>query len=223
VFAAAVSKTNPGGRKLVMALDLATTTGVAYTWYRPGTPVDLANLDVHFGQLDMSLATYESSGLRPMLLNANLNRTAPDLVGFERVRYTATAKDRSASAMFARAAGQLQLSGELMGTVTRWAEETGVPCRAYEISAIKKRATGKGNASKAEMIEACNATFGTDFDSVNYGNTGDDNIADAAWVLVMTLEELAHGFGGSAAAQGGERPRRPGEDGPGDGSPGAGA
>ena len=47
------------------------------------------------------------------------------------------------------------------------------------VGTIKKHATGKGNASKAMMIAAANERWGIE--------VGDDNQADALWILDLAL------------------------------------
>ena len=64
--------------------------------------------------------------------------------------------------------------GGLLATLTAWCEETHIPYQGVPVGAIKRHATGKGNADKATMIAA----------AVNRGwNPADDNEADALWIL----------------------------------------
>jgi Holliday junction resolvasome RuvABC endonuclease subunit len=44
--------------------------------------------------------------------------------------------------------------GALMGILMIWCEERGIPYEAVPVGTLKKFWTGKGNASKGEMIEA---------------------------------------------------------------------
>ena len=69
--------------------------------------------------------------------------------------------------------------GGLMATLTAWAEMRGVPYQGVPVGTIKKHATGKGNASKAMMIEAARAK--------GY-SPADDNEADALAILHWALE-----------------------------------
>ncbi len=69
--------------------------------------------------------------------------------------------------------------GGLMATLTAWAEMRGVPYQGVPVGTIKKHAAGKGNASKAMMIEAARAR--------GYRPT-DDNEADAIAILHWALE-----------------------------------
>jgi len=69
--------------------------------------------------------------------------------------------------------------GGLMATLTAWAEMRGVPYQGVPVGTIKKHATGKGNASKAMMIEAAQAR--------GY-HPADDNEADAIAILHWALD-----------------------------------
>ncbi len=69
--------------------------------------------------------------------------------------------------------------GGLLATLTSWAELRGIPYGGTPVGTIKKHATGKGNASKAMMIEAAQAR--------GY-RPADDNEADAIAILHWALE-----------------------------------
>jgi Holliday junction resolvasome RuvABC endonuclease subunit len=97
-------------------------------------------------------------------------------------------------AILARAATSCEFFGALKATVSSWAEENGVPCGSFPIGTIKRRATGKGNANKSDMIKACNQFFRTEFDSENYETAGYDNAADSAFVCLLALENYAKGL-----------------------------
>lgn len=61
-----------------------------------------------------------------------------------------------------------------------------LPYGSYGVGTIKKRATGKGNAKKPQMIEAANKKL---FKRCRYKVT-DDNEADALWILKLATEQL---------------------------------
>ena len=69
--------------------------------------------------------------------------------------------------------------GGLLATLTAWAEMRGVPYQGVPVGTIKKHATGKGNASKAAMMEAAR--------SRGY-SPADDNEADAIAILLWAIE-----------------------------------
>nr|WP_184047360.1 hypothetical protein [Roseospira visakhapatnamensis] len=76
--------------------------------------------------------------------------------------------------------------GGFLATLTAWAEGVSVPYEGVPVGTIKRFATGKGNASKAAVIEAMRrAGFAPK----------DDNEADA---LALLRWSLAHRAGGLA-------------------------
>ena len=76
--------------------------------------------------------------------------------------------------------------GGFMAHLTAWCEHHQIPYQGVPVGTIKKHATGKGNASKAEMIAAAKARG---HDPV------DDNHADA-----LALLDWAMAQGGVACA-----------------------
>ena len=97
-------------------------------------------------------------------------------------------------AILARAATSCEFFGALKSTVCAWAEENGIPSGSFPIGTIKRRATGKGNANKSDMIKACNDMFRTEFDSENYETAGYDNAADSSFVCLLALERYTKGL-----------------------------
>lgn len=69
--------------------------------------------------------------------------------------------------------------GAFLGQLTAWCEIHRVPYQGVPVGTIKKHATGKGNAGKAEMIAAMRAKGFT---------PADDNEADALAILHWALE-----------------------------------
>jgi hypothetical protein len=199
VFASRVPA-RPERARLVLGLDLGTACGVALTYVRPGAPVAPEHLSVYLGQWDLSAGPYDSGAIRFVRLRQFLTIAAPDLVLYEDVKYTPPASPfrTSAQAVVARAATALEWFGALKGTLSTWCEEAGVPCTGFPIGAIKKRATGKGNANKADIIRAANVRFGAGLDPDGYESSGHDNIADALWVLVLGLEQYGAGLAGGS-------------------------
>ncbi|WP_375609735.1 crossover junction endodeoxyribonuclease RuvC [Bartonella sp. AC53GZZY] len=73
--------------------------------------------------------------------------------------------------------------GGFLATLTAWCEHHQIPYEGIPVGTIKKAMTGKGNASKAEMIKAMRAK----------GHTPcDDNEADALAILYLMKEGDAH-------------------------------
>jgi len=73
--------------------------------------------------------------------------------------------------------------GGLMATLTSWCEHHNIPYQGVPVGTIKKHATGRGNASKDEMIAAIRALGHV---------VTDDNEADALALLhwAMDTQEL---------------------------------
>ena len=69
--------------------------------------------------------------------------------------------------------------GGFLATLTAWCEHHGVPYQGVPVGTIKKHATGKGNASKDEMMAAVRAR--------GYLPT-DDNEADALALLHWAIQ-----------------------------------
>ncbi|MBF0214133.1 MAG: hypothetical protein HQM00_11330 [Magnetococcales bacterium] len=74
-----------------------------------------------------------------------------------------------------------QTYGAFLGHVTAWAEFHEIPYLGVPVGTIKRHATGKGNASKEEVIEAMRRKG---------HNPVDDNAADALAILHWALDEM---------------------------------
>ena len=70
--------------------------------------------------------------------------------------------------------------GGLMATLTTWCEHHNIPYQGVPVGTIKKHATGKGNASKEEVIAAMRA--------LGHPVT-DDNEADALAILHWAIHQ----------------------------------
>ena len=70
--------------------------------------------------------------------------------------------------------------GGFLATLTAWCEHHQIPYSGVPVGTIKKHATGKGNASKDEMISAVRA--------LGYA-PGDTNEADALALLAWAMVE----------------------------------
>ena len=141
----------------ILALDVATKTG----WH-DGT---------NGGTWDFKLKRDESSGMRLIKFKKQLAEKCkefkPDLVAFE---LTA-----------GRFKAALIVQAEIHGVMKNYLDEQGIAYRSYAATAIKKYATGKGNAKKPAMIAACIDKLGI--------TPVDDNHADACWIYEMANNE----------------------------------
>lgn len=67
-----------------------------------------------------------------------------------------------------------------------------LPYGSFGVGTIKKRATGKGNAKKPQMIQAANMKLLKRLKR----KVSDDNEADALWILKLAMEQLHQSWPG---------------------------
>ena len=147
---------------VILAIDLGTLTGWA-----------LSADDKHItsGSECFKPQRFEGGGMRYLRFKrwlTEIKQTADtiDAVYFEEVR-------RHVGVDAAHA------YGGFLATLTAWCEHHQIPYQGVPVGTIKKHATGKGNASKDEMIAAI----------IKRGFTpSDDNEADALALLHWALE-----------------------------------
>lgn len=117
----------------ILALDLGTKTGWALS-------------PVESGVWNLAPRRFEGSGMRFVTFRQHLKKTldSVELVYFEEVR-----KHMGVDAA--------HVYGGLMAVVTEECESRKIPYQGIPVGTIKRAGTGKGNASKQEMIQAaCN-------------------------------------------------------------------
>jgi Holliday junction resolvasome RuvABC endonuclease subunit len=146
----------------VLALDLGTTTGWAL---RP------RDGNTAHGFVSFKTQRFEGGGMRYLRFKrwlTEMKALAGDIhaVYFEEIR---------------RHAGvdAAHVYGGLMATLTTWCEHHNIPYQGVPVGTIKKHATGKGNASKDEVIAAMRA--------LGHPVT-DDNEADALAILHWAID-----------------------------------
>lgn len=143
----------------VLALDLGTKTGFAI----------FTNGSIMSGTQDFAPKRYEGSGMRyvrfaTMLAELHAAETISYIV-FEEVR-----RHKGVDAA--------HVYGGFMSHLQAWCEQRAVALEALPVGQIKKFWTGKGNASKEDMIgEARRRGF----------DVADDNEADALAMLHLTM------------------------------------
>ena len=158
-----LGQSNSTGRGLiVLAIDLGTTTG----WALRARDQQIAH-----GFISLKPQRFEGGGMRFLRFKrwlSELKGVAIDVhaVYFEEVR---------------RHAGvdAAHVYGGLMATLTTWCEHHKVPYQGVPVGTIKKHATGKGNASKDDVIAAMRA--------LGHPVT-DDNEADALAILHWAID-----------------------------------
>ncbi|VEJ45241.1 crossover junction endodeoxyribonuclease RuvC [Bartonella vinsonii] len=141
----------------ILCFDLGTKTGWA-----------IRGVDGHIfsGTANFQTSRFEGGGMRYFRFNKWLTEMKMtsgniDAVYFEEVR---------------RHVGTdaAHVYGGFLATLTAWCENNQIPYEGIPVGTIKKAATGKGNASKEEMIQAMRAKG---------HNPKDDNEADALAIL----------------------------------------
>jgi Holliday junction resolvasome RuvABC endonuclease subunit len=142
----------------ILAIDPATNCGFAHSCGICGT-------------WDLSIRRDESAGMRLIRLRSKLNEIR-DGAGIETVIFEAA---RHAAP---KMQGALVIQAMLQGVIVLWCEENKIEYKGLSPSEIKKHATGKGNANKEAMIAAAKAKWPAKV-------IGDDNTADALWILDM--------------------------------------
>ena len=152
----------------VIGLDLGTKTGYAYT-------NDNKVSAIHSGVADFSPRRHEGGGMRFLRFRKFLFELVDDpestIVFYEEV-----AAHRGVHAA--------HIYGGLLGVLSEWCERNDVPYRGLPVGSIKKHATGKGNASKNDMLARASTVF---------GHVDSDDAADALWTLSLGLQELGNG------------------------------
>ena len=141
----------------ILALDLGTSTG----WAIKG------DSGIKSGSVNFATKRNEGGGMRYLRFRRWLDsiNTGITEIHFEEVR-------RHAGTQAAH------VYGGLMGTLTAWCEENSIPYSSVPVGTIKRAATGKGNATKEQMIEAAKR--------LGY-NPADDNEADALALLHFVM------------------------------------
>jgi len=149
-------------RLTLLALDLGTTTGWAV---RP------RDGQIVHGSISFRPQRFEGGGMRYLRFKhwlSELKSVSGDIhaVYFEEVR-------RHAGVDAAHA------YGGFMAHLTAWCEHHNIAYQGVPVGTIKKHASGKGNASKDEMVAAIRARG---------FEPGDDNEADAIALLLWAIE-----------------------------------
>ena len=151
---------------LVLAIDPVTSCGWAV--------LDWAGNRVSSGVWDLAPRRHEGGGMRYLRLRRYLSQVRAtfqlDAIGYEEV-----ARHRGVAAA--------HVYGGIVAGVQEWAEHNRIGYRGFTVGTVKRTATGRGNASKSDMIAAAVERFGIPGEST-------DDEADALWIGVTLLNEL---------------------------------
>ena len=153
----------------ILALDLGTQTGWALI-SRDGT--------INSGSQSFKPQRFEGGGMRFLRFKRWLTDIKEFDSGIDQVAFEEVRRHAGVDAAHAY--------GGFLGQLTAWCEHHQIPYQGVPVGTIKKHATGKGNASKEEMIRAVRA---------NGHQPNDDNEADAlallAWAISNNQSEAA--------------------------------
>ncbi len=150
----------------VLALDLGVNTG----WALRPVPGSLVS-----GVQRFESSRFEGGGMRFLRFKQWLTETKQaglSAVYFEEVVFHGKFNS----------VGAAHLYGGMLAILTAWCEHHSIPYRGIPVGTIKKSFAGKGNASKAEMIQAAKRQ-GYDVE--------DDNQADAIAILLYVESLVA--------------------------------
>jgi Holliday junction resolvasome RuvABC endonuclease subunit len=118
----------------ILALDLGTTTGFALIG--PGVETS--------GEWQLKEKRHQSQDIRYVNLSDNVDQVLFEY-GIDELWYEAVQRHVSTYSA--------QVYGGYVATVQAWCNRNGIPFRSAGVGEIKKFATGKGNASKTDMVE----------------------------------------------------------------------
>ncbi len=141
----------------ILALDLGTTTG----WALRGSDGRILS-----GSASFRPQRFEGGGMRFLRFKRWLAEIKDASAGIDALHFEEVRRHVSTDAAHAY--------GGFLATLSAWCEQHQVPYQGVPVGTIKKHATGKGNASKEQVIAAMTAR----------GHApGDDNEADALALL----------------------------------------
>jgi Holliday junction resolvasome RuvABC endonuclease subunit len=154
------NKTNNFRVENILAVDLGTTTGWAIR----------NEFGITSGSISFKPSRFEGGGMRYLNFQRWLGELPKvDVVYFEEVR-----RHLGVDAAHAY--------GGFLSTLTLWCEMHQIPYQGIPVGAIKRFITGKGNASKLEVIKAVKALGHRPID---------DNEADALSLLHLAMQKVS--------------------------------
>ena len=149
----------------ILALDLGTTTG----WALRGSDGHITS-----GSESFRPQRFEGGGMRFLRFKRWLTEIKQSCDGIDCLYFEEVRRHVGVDAAHAY--------GGFLATLTAWCEHHQIPYQGVPVGTIKKHATGKGNASKEDVIAAVQARG---HDPV------DDNEADALALLLWAIEQHA--------------------------------
>lgn len=160
----------------ILALDLGTKTG--YALAKNGKRIIS-------GMRDGASDRFSGGGMRYLkfrkwLSEMNENQHV-DIVFYEEVRAHMAPKAKGKKGGGSMLVDAAHAYGGFLAILTAWCEENKIPYEGLPVGSIKKRATGKGNASKELVKKAMLGHWGL-------ASVEDDNESDALAILLLGLD-----------------------------------
>ncbi|WP_034989189.1 crossover junction endodeoxyribonuclease RuvC [Bartonella senegalensis] len=150
----------------ILCLDLGTKMG----WAMCG-----GDGSIFSGTVDFKSRRFEGGGMRYLRFKRWLTDIKQTADGIDAVYFEEVRRHNGTDAA--------HIYGDLLSILTAWCEHHQIPYEGIPVGTIKKETTGKGNASKEEMIKAVCAK----------GHAPkDDNEADALAILYLKKEGGTH-------------------------------
>lgn len=149
-------------KNTILALDLGTTTGWA---------IRAKEATITHGFVSFKPKRFEGGGMRFLRFKRWLSETESLVTDIHAVYFEEVRRHVGVDAA--------HVYGGLLATLTTWCEHHNIPYQGVPVGTIKKHATGKGNASKDEVIVTMRAR--------GHAVT-DDNEADALALLHWAIE-----------------------------------
>lgn len=118
------------------------------------------------GVVDFHNSRFEGGGMRFLKFERWLTNTT-DNYGVTEIYFEEVRAHKGVDAA--------HIYGGFLSVLTKFCEDHEIPYAGVPVGTIKKFATGKGNASKQEVMDAAR--------EMGYQHRGDDNAADAAMIL----------------------------------------
>lgn len=149
-------------KQTILTLDLGTTTGWALR--QPDNAIIS-------GSESFKPQRFEGGGMRFLRFKRWLTEIKQTTDGIDAIYFEEVRRHAGVDAAHAY--------GGFMAHLTAWCEHHGIPYQGVPVGTIKKHATGKGNASKGEMVAA----------AIRRGHSpSDNNEADALALLHWAIE-----------------------------------
>jgi Holliday junction resolvasome RuvABC endonuclease subunit len=145
----------------ILALDLGTTTG----WALRGSDGQITS-----GSESFRPQRFEGGGMRYLRFKRWLTEMKSCAGGLDALVFEEVRRHAGVDAAHAY--------GGFLATLTAWCEHHQIPYQGVPVGTIKKHATGRGNASKDEMVAAMQALG---------FRPADDDEADALALLMWTI------------------------------------